>query len=548
MLVFGCVAEPGADIPSPEVREIVDNLEQAGFPAGDIMVVNGKVYVGRDAEVSLAASREMLQTGDSSEEQYRTNNLVSTSLTKICIDGSTFTGVFSTALDYAIQNYNELPLSFALARTPSSGCSFTINAVFLPGVIGGLSGYPSGGLPYSTIKIGDGLASFSVDTIEHVITHEIGHTIGFRHSDYYDRRISCGTDDDPNEGDGGVGAIHIPGTPTSAAVGGSIMNSCFRPVESGEFTGADVTALRALYPGTQVCTGQTTPGATDWRQHNAHGLYLDVNTSACGYTAVPRYTTSLGGQSQHWRTTGATSIYLPTATGFRVYVFDDAGPVTPADANSRGWHINWQATPANLRRPEACTGGTLPGATSWQQYGAQGLYLDVNTSACGYTAVPRYTTSLGGHGYHWRTMGATSIYLPTATGFRVYVFDDTGPVTPADANSKGWHINWQATPDNLRRPEACTGGTLPGATSWQQYGAQGLYLDVNTSACGYTAVPRYTTSLGGQSRHWRTMGATSIYLPTATGFRVYVFDDAGPVTPVDADNRGWYINWQARPR
>ena len=308
------------------------------------------------------------------------------------------------------------------------------------------------------------------------------------------------------------------------------------------FTGVFSTALDLAI----ACVGQTTPGATGWQQYFSQGLYLDANTSACGYAAVPRYFTSLGGLSHHWTTTGATSIYSPTATGFRVYVFDPRGPVTPADANADQWHLNWQAVPDNQRRPEVCTGGTLPGATGWQQYFSY-VYLDVNTSACGYAAVPRYFTSLGGLSHHWTTTGATSIYFPTATGFRVYVFDPRGPVTPADANADQWHLNWQAVPDNQRRPEGCTGGTLPGATGWQQYFSQGLYLDVNTSACGYAAVPRYFTSLGGLSHHWTTTGATSIYFPTATGFRVYVFDPRGPVTPADANADQWHLNWQARP-
>ncbi len=240
-LVFGCAEPPDG------TQEIIANLVKVGFPADDIMVVEEKVYVGRDAHVSLAASREMIEAGgDTTEEQYRTTNLVSTALTKICIDGSSFTGAFSTALDLAIQNYDELPLSFSMARTPSTDCNFTISAVIQPGVVGGSAGFPSGGLPYHTINIGGGLASYSVDVIEHVITHEIGHTIGFRHSDYYNRSISCGSGG--NEGDSGVGAIHIPGTPTTATDGGSLMNSCFRSVETGEFASGDITALRELYP------------------------------------------------------------------------------------------------------------------------------------------------------------------------------------------------------------------------------------------------------------------------------------------------------------
>jgi hypothetical protein len=263
-LLFGC-AEPPVD----ETQEIVGNLVQAGFPEDDIQVVDGRVYAGWDAEVSLAASREMLEAGATSEEQYRTTNLVSTALTKICINGSTFTGAFSTALDLAIQNYDELPLTFAMARTPSAGCSFTINAVIQPGVVGGSAGFPSGGVPYHTINIGGGLSSYSVDVIEHVITHEIGHTIGFRHSDYYNRSISCGSGG--NEGDAGIGAIYIPGTPATAVVGGSLMNSCFRSFETGEFAPGDLSALRALY----------TPVQDNWRWcHKCQGLFYGGHSNS----------------------------------------------------------------------------------------------------------------------------------------------------------------------------------------------------------------------------------------------------------------------------
>ncbi|MFP2907581.1 M57 family metalloprotease, partial [Pyxidicoccus sp. 3LFB2] len=259
-LMFGCAGQPD------ETQQIVDNLVKAGFPADDILVADGKVYAGRDAEVSLAASLEMLESGATSEEQYRTNNLVSTALTKICVNGSTFTGVFSTALDLAIQNYEELPLTFAMARTPSTGCSFTINAIIDPNMNGGVAGFPSGGNPFGQITIGGQLSQYGVDVIEHVITHELGHTLGFRHTDYYNRAISCGIGG--NEGDGGVGAIHIPGTPTTATVGGSVMNSCFRSVETGEFVPGDLAALRTLYTLTQ----------SNWRWCNkCQGLFFAGN-------------------------------------------------------------------------------------------------------------------------------------------------------------------------------------------------------------------------------------------------------------------------------
>jgi hypothetical protein len=244
-LAFGCSSEPSDG--AAETQETIDNLVQAGFPESDIMVVDGTVFVGRDAAVSLQASREMLEVGSTQEEQYRTTNLVSLAVRTICIDGSKYTGVFSTALDLAIENYTQLALNFDMVRTGRNptGCDAVITGT-ISGPTGGSSGFPSGGLPFGSFTIGKSLQSFDVNTIEHVITHELGHTVGFRHSDFFNRSISCGGTA-TNEGQSTVGAILIPGTPEGAVVGGSIMNSCFRAVENGEFTNSDVTALNALY-------------------------------------------------------------------------------------------------------------------------------------------------------------------------------------------------------------------------------------------------------------------------------------------------------------
>jgi len=249
-LVFGCADQRDS---ADETQEIIDNLSQAGFPSSEIMVVDGVVYVGRDAAVSLQASREMLQADQSTtEEQYRTTNLVSRALPTICVDVrlcANHSTKFSAALTNAINNYTNLNLTFNIsARTTNfTGCNARITCR-LSTATGGSSGFPSGGLPFNTINIGTGLdsATFSTDVVEHVMTHEIGHTVGFRHSDFFNRSISCGGAA-TNEGPSTVGAILIPGTPSGATVGGSLMNSCFRTVENGEFTSTDVTALNALY-------------------------------------------------------------------------------------------------------------------------------------------------------------------------------------------------------------------------------------------------------------------------------------------------------------
>ncbi|WP_140864005.1 M57 family metalloprotease [Myxococcus xanthus] len=254
--------------PTVESQEIISNLIEAGFPADDILVADGAVYVGRDAHVTLEASREILQTPEGSAEQYRTTNLVGTGVTKICVNPTaefnTYTNL-SRGLDQAIINYNERGLRITFARGPASGCTATITAQTVSGS-GAQAGFPSGGLPYGKILIGTGLNSYSVEVNEHVITHELGHAIGFRHSDYYNRSISCG--DGGNEGEAGVGVIHIPNTPTTATVGGSLMNSCGLTADIGEWTASDITALNYLYP--RLPTG---PGAA--RKVAAGGFSAD---------------------------------------------------------------------------------------------------------------------------------------------------------------------------------------------------------------------------------------------------------------------------------
>ena len=93
----------------------------------------------------------------------------------------------------------------------------------------------------------------------------------------------------------------------------------------------------------KIASGSTTPGSTNWQPYSGNtGVYLDVDTSAGKFTTTPKYFTSLGGNSSHWATTGVTSIYTPSPTGFRVYVrWSNGSALTPAQANSFQWHVNW---------------------------------------------------------------------------------------------------------------------------------------------------------------------------------------------------------------
>jgi hypothetical protein len=247
LLAAGCA--PGDDNSDVDDRaaEITDNLVAAGFHETQIQVLeNGMVMVGGDAEVTLEASREMAMDDDNDFRQYRTNlvSMPSSGTRKICLStqSSLYSqSPYSSALDNAISKLNSVAYPFVFQRN-GTGCWATIY-MYSQGGAGGVSGFPSGGYPYGSVYIGNGTGQYGEGTTRHVIMHEVGHTMGFRHSDYYNRYISCGVS--------GVesAATHISGTPTTATLGGSVMNACFRASESGNWLGADGTAWANIYPG-----------------------------------------------------------------------------------------------------------------------------------------------------------------------------------------------------------------------------------------------------------------------------------------------------------
>ena len=185
-------------------------------------------------------------------------------------------------------------------------------------------------------------------------------------------------------------------------------------------------------------SGQTTPGATNWQPNSANAIYVDVNTAAAGFTATPRYFTSLGGTKHQYDAVGVRAIYSPTATGFRIYLRNwNGAALTPAQANSRNWYIQWLGVPTT----DTNSGSTPSGSTNWQVNNANSIYVDVNTAAAGFAATPRYFTSLGGTNALYDAQGVSAIYTPTATGFRIYLRNWNGAaLTPAQANSRNWHI------------------------------------------------------------------------------------------------------------
>ncbi len=190
-------------------------------------------------------------------KQYRTTNLVTATnvIRVVGYNGNNRSGLSATAqtgLRYAIDNYNNenLNIRFELSFGTNWGANDIL--VFVQDGFArddrfpaGIAGFPSNGLPFTRVRINTTANTTQTNQhLEHLLAHEIGHCIGFRHTDW-DTRKSCG--ENSNEGAGNDGLVFIPGTAGPGGDANSIMNACYPDNTNGEWSNLDKVALNFLY-------------------------------------------------------------------------------------------------------------------------------------------------------------------------------------------------------------------------------------------------------------------------------------------------------------
>jgi hypothetical protein len=236
-----------------EVSEsTLSQIAQLGFYNKNVQKVNGGYVVEGDiflseSDLTAAHNSTALRVGDS--EQYRTTNLVNASGGRnITISlSSTLPASYVTSLDAAIARYNAEKLNITMSRV-ASGADINITAAPRSAQYLASAGFPTAsGDPHNSIKVATRYIGTNpnVGWFTTILAHEIGHCIGFRHTDYMNRQYSCGGSY-ANEGASNVGAIHIPGTPTGPDPN-SWMLACIGSGQNRPFNNNDKTALGYLY-------------------------------------------------------------------------------------------------------------------------------------------------------------------------------------------------------------------------------------------------------------------------------------------------------------
>jgi len=251
ILVYSCKKQSKQEQQPEQISaQVLDKIAALGFSKSNVQIheegylVEGDIVLTEN-DLNTTPDSKLLRIAET--EQYRTSNLVGSLPRTITVRVSTaLPSSYVTATNEAIRRYNAEGLRISFSRVTSGGDIVLSRAPSGAGYLAS-SGFPSGGNPYPSVRVNSAYLGSNPGTnyLATILAHEIGHCIGFRHTDFMNRAYSCGGSP-VNEGASTVGAILIPGTP-SGPDAGSFMLACIGSGQNRPFNTNDRTALNYLY-------------------------------------------------------------------------------------------------------------------------------------------------------------------------------------------------------------------------------------------------------------------------------------------------------------
>jgi hypothetical protein len=257
--LFACTKKDAVETTSNEEisKTTLSKITSLGFSIDGARKVDGGYLVEGDillTDDNLSNTSKGANLSIAETEQYRTTNLVTGLPRVITVSVTNLPQVYSDAVDLMITRYNAqgLKLTFQRATTGTVGNIDVFG--FDEGPSGGYitlgsAGFPTAaGQPFNQVKMNTNVNAYGTNPnllyLASVLQHEVGHCIGFRHTDYMNRAYSCGGRRS-NEGTAGVGAVQIPGTPSKADAE-SFMLACSNGGDR-TFNANDLIAIKYLY-------------------------------------------------------------------------------------------------------------------------------------------------------------------------------------------------------------------------------------------------------------------------------------------------------------